>query len=118
MEELKEAYSKFIERAKKLKKDWSFVRKIENSENFTFLDAEIDENGELIKNNEKLHINESYRKKYDDALEFAIKCMPKKGDPEIFSHIFKIIFAYRLAYFSVLNDENVMEIKYGSDKNA
>lgn len=66
----------------------------------------------------KLHINESYRKKCDDAVEFAIKCMPKKGDPEIFSHIFKIIFAYRLAYFSVLNDENVMEIKYGSDKNA
>lgn len=118
VEELKEAYSKFIERAKKLKKDWSFVRKIENSENFTFLDAEIDENGELIKNNEKLHINESYRKKYDDAVEFAIKCMPKKGDSEIFSQIFRIIFAYKLAYLSVLNDENVMEIKYGSDKNA
>ena len=116
--ELKEAYSKFIERAKELKKDWSFVRKIENSENFTFLDAEIDENGELIKNNEKLHINESYTKNYGDALEFAIKCMPKKGESEIFSQVFRIIFAYKLAYLSVLNDENVMEIKYGSDKNA
>ena len=77
-----------------------------------------DENGELIKNNEKLHINESYTKNYGDALEFAIKCMPKKGESEIFSQVFRIIFAYKLAYLSVLNDENVMEIKYGSDKNA